>query len=257
MATLDNAKAVAEAYFDELKATAEIRQAYNEIIVMNAGVLFGAFGHDGNLKRRLTEALKLKTTDQSAMLRGLFVQAIGVFDEFVRALIATELEKRAKEKKKYSELSQALQNGFISHAGRVLTHYGSGSVNGVKYDFSRLNSSLASCLTDEEGFSLEPRVFTVLMGNSTPERLRKIFETIGLPDPFGVNIGESTELKRALGETRKSVVARMADERLAKLISIRNDIAHGELTTSISYDEFIEGVDFLCALIGALKELCE
>lgn len=257
METLDVAKSVADAYFDELRATAEIRQVYNEIVVMNSGALFGAFNHDPGLKRRLTDALKLKTTDQSALLRGLFVQAIGIFDEFVRSLIASELDRRARDTKKYSQLSMALRNGFISHAGRVLSHYGSGSVNGVKYDFSKLNSSLATCLTDADGFYFEPRVFTVLMGNSTPDRLKKVFEIIGLPDPFGADIGENSELKKALRETKKAVVARMAEERLTKLIALRNDIAHGELTTAISHDEFQESIDFLCALISAFRALCK
>jgi len=191
METLDTAKSIADVYFEELQATAEIRQAYNDIIVTNARTLFSAFSHDKTLNRRLTEALKLKTTDQSALLRGLFVQSIGVFDEFVRSLIKSVVDIKAHEAGKYSNLEEPLRNGFMSNAGRVLSHYGSGNINGVKYDYSKLNSSLLSCLADEDGFHLEPRVFTVLMGNSTPDRLRKVFQIVGLPDPFGAEIGEN------------------------------------------------------------------
>lgn len=257
MATLDSAKSLADAYFDELRATAEIRQAYHDIIVLNAPTLYGAFGHDAKLKGRLTDVLKLKTTDQSALLRGLFVQAIGVFDEFVRSLISAVLDKRTNDSGKYSDLNESLRNGFISQSGRVLSHYGSGTVNGVRYDFSKLTSSLAVCLSDSAGYFLEPRVFTILMGNSTPDRLKKLFATVGLPEPFSPDLGECGELKKAMGETRKAQVAQMAEERLAALIALRNDIAHGYLTTSISADEFREHIKVLCALTSALKELCE
>ncbi|MEQ1694345.1 MAG: MAE_28990/MAE_18760 family HEPN-like nuclease [Hyphomicrobiaceae bacterium] len=257
MAMLDGAKSVADAFFDELRATVEIRKSYSDIIVLNAPMLFAAFQHDAKLKERLKEALKFKTTDQSALLRGLFVQSIGVFEEFVRRLVTLVLEERVKGSRKYSELNDQLKNGFISHSGRVLTHYGSGSVNGVRYDFSKLTLSLAGCLSDAQPYSLDPRVFTILMGNCTPDRLAKLFEIIGLPDPFSSALGECSELKNAMGETRKAQVAKMAEERLAKLVALRNDIAHGDLTTSISADEFKEHINFLSALTSALKELCE
>lgn len=257
MATLDNAKSIADAYFDELQSTAEIRQAYVDIIVVNSAALYGAFSHDDKLKNRLTDALRLKTTDQSALLRGLFVQAVGVFDEFIRSLIASVLEKRVEKSAKFCDLSEALKNGFVSRSGRVLSHYGSGTVNGVGYDFSKLTSSLASCFSNDEDYFIEARVFTILMGNSTPERLRKVFSELGLPEPFSPDLGMCLELKKALGETRKERVAHMAEERLKELIDQRNDIAHGDLTAALSPDEFRNNIAVLSALTSAFKELCE
>ncbi len=184
MEPLETAKAVSDAYFDELRATVEIRQAYHDIIVLNSVTLFAAFEHDARLKSRLKDALKLKTTDQSALLRGLFVQAVGVFDEFVRSLISSKIEERSKACDKYNDLSEKLRNGFISNSGKVLTHYGRGTVNGVRYDFNRLTSSLIACLSNSKDYFLEPRVFTILMGNSTPDRLKNLFEAVDLPAPF-------------------------------------------------------------------------
>lgn len=257
MAMLDSAKSVADAYFDELRDTAEIRQVYHDLIVSNAGTLFGAFAEDAHLKRRLTDALKLKTTDQSALLRGLFVQAVGAFDEFVRSLVSAVIEEKVKSSDKYSKLGEPLRNGFMSHSGRALSYYGSGTVNGVRYDFGKLTLSLAGCLSDSKDYFLDPRVFTITMGNSTPERLEKIFKILELPEPFSADLGDNSELKRATGETRKARIAELAKIRLSELIELRNNIAHGELTSAISPDEFQDNVNFLSALTSALKELCE
>lgn len=257
MVKLDNAKSIADAYFDELRATVEIREAYHDIIVLNAQAIYGAFEHDAKLKARLQSALKVKTTDKSALLRGLFVQGVGIFEEFVRLLVTEVLEEKVRFFRRYSELDEVLRNGFLIHSGRVLTHYGSGGVNGVRYDFSKLTTSLASCLSDEEGYFLEARVFTVLMGNSTPERLTKLFQTIGLPEPFSTELGECAELKRAMGVTAKAQAAKLAERKLSDLVSLRNDIAHGVLAGAMSVDEFRENIDVLSALTSALKKLCE
>lgn len=175
MEALDKAKSTADAYFDELRATAEIRKAYHDIIVLNAPALYGAFANDPKMRERMGAALKLKTTDESALLKGLLVQAVAVFEEFIRLVVSSAVDSKVKSSDKYSGLNEALRNGFLVHSGRVLTCFGSGSVNGVQYDFSKLTESLAMCLADKEGYFLEPRVFTVLMGNCTPRSAQEAF----------------------------------------------------------------------------------
>lgn len=257
MAALDKAKSTADAYFDELRATAEIRKVYHDIIVLNAQVLYGAFANDSKMRERIGAALKLKTTDESALLKGLLVQAVAVFEEFIRQVVSSAIDRKVKSSGKYSELNEGLRNGFLVHSGRVLTYYGSGSVNGVQYDFSKLTESLAMCLADEAGYFLEARVFTVLMGNCTPDRLKKLFEVIGLPQPFSAEFGECPELKKVTGEAGKVQAAKKSEVRLSQLIKLRNDIAHGDITVAITPNDLEEHIQMLAALTDAFKKLCK
>ncbi|HCI6877920.1 TPA: hypothetical protein NPP87_004942 [Klebsiella quasipneumoniae subsp. similipneumoniae] len=246
-----------EDFFSELEDTAEIRLAFMELVVQNASILYPSFQHDRALADKLKKYLALKTVDQNALYRGLFIQAVAIFEDFIRNMVSHIIECHQIKEKKYSKLNDVLQNYFIASSGNVLAHYGRGTVNGVKYNFDQLKSSLMSCFSDSDGYYIEPRVFTISMGNCTSSRIEKLFSKLCLDDDIFTSISNNTELKRTVMETRKSAASLLIKEKLDRIIHIRNDIAHGELTVSISKDEFDDTTIFLRSLIKALAERCQ
>jgi hypothetical protein len=95
------------------------------------------------------------------------------------------------------------------------------------------------------------------MGNCTPLRLTNLFQKVGLPAPFSADFGDCPDLKKAVGENRKLQAAKLAEHRLTDLMALRNDIAHGAPTISLSVDELRESIQLLCALTSAFRMLCE
>ncbi|MBH2869530.1 hypothetical protein I5L38_16765 [Serratia marcescens] len=247
---------LSEAFFSELESTASMRMVFMDIVISNSSTLFQAFSHDKALLSKLKEAMKLKTVDQNALFRGLFIQAVAIFEDFIRNMVTHVVHSHQSQRERYSELSTSLQNYFISSSGNVLKYYGSGSVNGVKYDFSHLKKSLISCLSDNNDFYLEPRVFTISMGNCTSTRVENLFSKLCLSDNIFDKIGGNQNLKNIIQELRKSNASVLIKEKLDSIIDTRNDIAHGELTRSISKDEFDDAILFLRGLIKAFADCC-
>lgn len=246
-----------EDFFSELESTAAIRVAFMEIVVANSTSLFTAFGHDKVAKSKLQDVLKLKTVDTNALYRGLFIQSVAIFEDFVRKMVNYVIQIHKMKEKQYSKLSDSLQNYFISSSGSVLSHYGSGTVNGVKYDFEHLTKSLVTCLSDSEDYYIEPRVFTISMGNCTSSRVENLFSKICLDDDIFLSISSYPELKRTVMEKRKSAASILIKDKLDTIIHTRNDIAHGELTRSISKDDFEDTTLFLRGLIKAFALRCQ
>lgn len=256
MASIDDAVGLSELYYQELLSTAEIRQAFQDIVVSQSQYIFQAIKHDKELTGRYKTALRLKTVDKSALLKGLLIQAVAIYEDFIREMVSCIVSKLTSNATKYDDLSLKIKNGFITSTGRVLAFYGSGTVNGVKYDFNNLTDSLVSCLSSREGYYIDPRVFTILLGNCTSSRLTSLLNLLGVSDDIFEDIKSDNGLMKVFNETRKSQVVELSKNKLDDLINVRNDIAHGDLTRSISGDELEDAISFLKALIRALSLKC-
>lgn len=256
MADINDAVLLSDLYFQELSSTAEIRQAFQDILISQSHSIFPAIRHDRELTERYQRALKLKTVDKNALLKGLLIQTVAIYEDFVREMVSYVVNKLTTQGVKYKDLNLKLKNGFISSTGKVLTHYGSGTVNGVKYDFNNLTQSLVSCLSHHDAYHIDPRVFTILLGNCTSSRLVGLLSLLGVSDDIFDTIKGDAGLGKVFQETRKSQVAELTKNRLDELIGFRNDIAHGDLTRAVSTDELDDAIKFFKALIKALSLKC-
>jgi len=255
MAKLDRAKARALAYIEELRQTSEVRQYFTDIVIGLNGPLVGYFSHDSEVKKRLIAATKLKATPAAALHRGLFVQANSVFEAYVRDLSTIVIENRAANVDKYSDLPDTFRGQHIHYSGLILQHMKTGTLAGQKFDFESLTAALGQCFTDASPFSIMPEVFTLLMGNVTSERLESLFGKIDLPDPFNVGVGGCSSIKQVFAERRNVVASRLARETLDNIVSKRNTIVHGDLSTTVEQSDLDEAIDFLEAMIKAIDEL--
>ncbi|MDE7590887.1 MAE_28990/MAE_18760 family HEPN-like nuclease [Enterobacter bugandensis] len=256
MANIDDAVNLSELYYQEISSTIEIRQAFQEILISYSQSIFPAISYDKELTDRYKGFLKLKTVDQSTLIKGLLIQSVAIYENFIREMVSVAIYKLTSSGTKYLELNLKLRNGFISSTGKVLTHYGSGTVNGVKYDFNNLTQSLISCLSSHEDYHIDSRVFTILLGNCTSSRIVSLFNVLGVSDNIFEDIKSDSGLKKHFNETRMSQVEEMTRNGLDELINLRNDIAHGDLTRAVSIDELERSIQFLRAFIKALSLKC-
>lgn len=255
MAQLDSAKERAFSYIAELRETAAVRQFFSEIIIGRNGELVSAFRHDAAVRARLSEAARLKATPSAALYRGLFVQANSIFEAYVRDLSSIAAEHIASKVTKYSDLPEKFRLQHIHLSGQILQQMKTGTLAGQKFDFGRLTNALGQCFSDADKFSIMPEVFTLMMGNVTPDRLEKLFEKIGLPEPFNPGVGRSVAIKKAIGETRHTSAARLAKVKLHDVVGVRNTLVHGGLSATVDQSDLDEAIDFLEAMIEALDEL--
>ena len=253
MNSVERAKDTARLHIEEAQATARIRRAYTSIIVSNAASLYSVF-QDPQQRRLLTEALKDKGTDDSVLLRGLVLQLNGAFENFVRLLCAAIVEIKSAQASAYSALGEQLRISHLHHSATILTHQRQGNVQGLKYDFEALQTSLANCLLDTRDYKVQPDVFTLLMGNCTAARLKELFTSFSLDDPFNDSLGRNAKLKEWAKERSNRRASKAAKTALDDHIALRNDIAHGNLTKTISETDFDSSAAFFGALIEALSD---
>ncbi|MEC5293196.1 MAE_28990/MAE_18760 family HEPN-like nuclease [Aurantimonas sp. C2-6-R+9] len=255
MTQLDSAKDRAFSYLAELRQTAAVRQFFSEIIIGRNGDLMGAFGYDTAVKARLREAVKLKATPPAALYRGLFVQANSIFEAYVRDLSSIVAEHKVSRVTTYSELPEKFRLQHIHLSSQILQHVKTGAVAGQKFNFDRLTNALGQCFSNSHEFSIMPEVFTLMMGNATPDRLETLFEKLGLPEPFNPGVGRSAAIKKVIGEIRQASAAKLAKEKLHELVRLRNTLVHGDLSTAVEQSDLDEAVDFFEAMIESFDEL--
>jgi hypothetical protein len=255
MAQLDRAKDRALLYIAELRETIAVREFFTDIIIKRNGVLMGALQYDTKGKALLVKAVGLKTTSPAALYRGLFIQANSIFEAYVRDLASIVVGHTASKVSKYSELPQKFRNEHISLSGQVLQHMKTGTLAGQKFDFDGLTSALGQCFSDINPFSIMPEVFTITMGNVTPDRLEKLFEKIGLAEPFSPGVGRSAKIKNVFNESRQSTAANLARVKLHSIVVVRNTLVHGDLSTAVEQSDLEKAIDFVEAMIEALDEL--
>jgi hypothetical protein len=255
MTQLDNAKKRAFSYLAELRHTAAVRQFFSEIIIGRNGELMGAFGYDAAVKARLAQAAKLKATSPAALYRGLFIQANSIFEAYVRDLSSIVAENQASKVAKYSELPENFRLQHIHLSSQILQHMKTGTVAGQKFNFGLLTKALGQCFSNSDEFSIMPEVFTLMMGNPTPDRLETLFEKLGIPEPFNPGVGRSHAIKKVFGELRQASAAKLAKEKLSELVSLRNTLVHGDLSTAVEQSDLDEAVDFFEAMIESFDEL--
>ena len=257
MSKLDQAKSVADSYLDEVDATIEIRQTYNSIVVGMNGPLMGLYKGNKYSQDILKDALRYKAVDPGAFYRSLVVQTHGVFENYIRSVVKAVIEDKFETIALYKDLQEGFRKEHITHAARILMHLKEGNIMGLPYTFDVLLQNLGAGLSGANGYKLNPEIFTKFMGNPTPTRLEKLFNSLSLPEPFSDDLGQNTELKNHFWDRTKGRVAIRAKEKLEKQIDLRNDIVHGDLTRAVDLGELQDAVGYFRALISGLDQILQ
>lgn len=227
MDPLQLARRGAEAGLREITDNLTIISSFKSIFVARAGELYDRENISAELKRSLDKTLHLSSTDFGPSYAGLFVQVHSVFERYISGFTRGCVERLARGVQKYSDLPPHFVLHHNVSAAKALTYIPDGHVNGVTFDFDALMASLAVCFTDQEEPRLTPRVFTISMGNCTPERLDKLFKIVGLPKAFAEDLGAHAAIKGLNGYKGKAgALAKQASNDWAASLTLRNRIVH-------------------------------
>jgi hypothetical protein len=252
---IDGARDRAYRYLEELQQTADVRDFFNDIIIKRHGELRQQFHHDTAALSRLSDAIKLKSTSPNALYRGLFIQANSIFEIFVREFSSIVADNIASQASKYSQLPETFRHQHIALSGKILREINTGDLTLHRVNFKNLTSALGKCFSDAEDFSLASEVFTLKIGNITPERLKDLFEQLALPHPFKPGVGNNGAIQKVLAEKSKQTAANLAEKKLKEIVKKRNLLVHGDSDLAIERSDLNETFDFLKALISALGDL--
>ncbi|MGN6363663.1 HEPN domain-containing protein [Asticcacaulis taihuensis] len=254
MDALDRAKSTAFSGISEIEDNLKIRKSFSNFFVSRAGEIFNYADMDKDLNKELAAILRLNETDPSPAYRGFIIQLNGIFELFVKQLISATLEHKKGQAARYSLLQDNLRNAHAMHSGAILSKIRDGSINGLRYDFDRLQKNLGTCFSDNENYTLNYDVFTLTIGNMTEDRIKKVFQSVGLTEPFDDELGKNPAIK-AWGKARGARESiNLAKGELARQIEWRNEIAHGLGTSSINPTDVETTIEFFRALIIAFTD---
>jgi len=206
-------------------------------------------------KDQLKAALKDSHTDSSSLYRGLTIQLNAVFEGYIRSLIGAVIDEKCEKVQIYEELDERLKTEHLVSSAKVLTYLKSGTVNGIRHDFLATQKNLISCLSGEEQYAINKDAFTLLLGNCTPDRLEALFESVGMQEPFCDTLGESKKLQTWAGETSKRRVASSARKELETQLDNRNEIVHGNISRTLTQNDFDMAASFFSGLIEGLNKI--
>ena len=254
MSLVNRVKSIANVRIDEVDATIRFSTASKSIIVSNAAMLYSVFPMDPQRQILKTALNDHRKTDGSMLLRGLIVQLNGVFQNFVRSLCVAVVENKSAKASTYSSIDEQLRKEYLHRSAVILTHRKNGKVNGLAFDFDTLQTNLAKCLLDKSDYKIQSDVFTLLMGNCDSARLIDLFRALSLGDPFGDDLGRNQKLKAWAKDSSARKVSNKAKSQLDDNISLRNEMAHGNLTKAVSESDVKSCAEFFRALIDALSE---
>jgi RiboL-PSP-HEPN len=254
--SLQLARSGAEAELKEIADNVGVIRAFKSLFVARSADLFSRTTMDGALKRELEATLKLSSTDLNPSLAGLFVQIHGVFERYVSGLTRACVERIAVGKSCYSELPTPFSKSHTAHAGRALGYISEGHINGISFDFSALVSNLSVCFADTKPPLLSPSVFTVTMGNCTPDRIKALFGILDLTDPFDDRLGSHVKIKALEGYRGGArALSKQAKDDWKDAIIKRNRIVHDATSVpTVNESDLVQLSSLTLALIASFED---
>lgn len=246
--TLEDATNILHATIDEVEQNADFISTAMSYIADSSQLIF-AHDHEGGIRKSLEQALKLRRTQPTPLYRGLIVQIVAAFEEYMRNFCNAQIDTlHASINTDEGSLNEAVRMTYLSKAGKILGHIPSGTFLGARFDFTALQRTLPSVLKQEKPIELQPSVFSTRLGSCSSEKVEEIFSLFQLPEPFRKDLGShaaSAPWRR--GSSSPTAAAVLMQSELDSLIDLRNDLAHGALSTVT-----IDNVKNASALIRAL-----
>ncbi|MEN4767285.1 MAE_28990/MAE_18760 family HEPN-like nuclease [Duffyella gerundensis] len=260
MKKIDTSLGLANLQFSEISSSITIWNSYSKILLRHSPSILGAI-YDSQSRLDITNALKEKSVSGDIFHRSMFIQAYSIFEFYIKAVTTEIIDTISFGKEKYSCFDQKFRDTHLVLTAKVLSHLKSGSVNGIPHNFATTTKNLGDCLLNLEPFELNKEVFTLLMGNCTPERIDALFKNLNLPCPFdekSSSLGRHNGLQKHFASGKTAENTRQTTQKLKEMIDKRNDMVHGNITSTITLNELEETVEFTKFLVEALNDhICQ
>ncbi|WP_417323119.1 HEPN domain-containing protein [Erythrobacter aureus] len=248
-----NAAKVALITLDEISENAFLRENSTSFLVKNAAHLQPCI--TGQTRREFDEIMKYRTTDSSRSHQGSVILIGGVLEAFFAKIIDDYLlTLNSKLSKLDSSSKEAILDTYAVQAGNALQHLKTGTFLGVNFDFNRLKRALATTFSNDQNYDLRGDVFTVRFGTCKSEKIESLFNQVGLSGPFDKDLGANKAVAKWAKDRSPTSAANYLREMLDDLGDLRNDLAHGHPTNSISHDLVKQHVAMSKVLVQAINE---
>lgn len=242
----------------EIEENAQIRAAFERLVLPNASVFIGSEYLLEEQKVEFRQLAKLKGTDSSANYRGLFVLICSTFEFFAKQLIKNIVGEKTKTAKKYDDLPPKLIMSAFAYSGQIFQKNKDIFVTeSGRKAFEVLARGLATLEPESSSFSIDSNIFVEFLGNCTSHQLERRFAELDLESPFsGPTLGAFNELRSFFGGGGVRQVANQSRERLDQLIERRNNIVHSStISETVTFDDIVDGANFMRALMGGFREI--
>lgn len=208
------------------------------------------------LRPRLNEYLRWETADaparemfqrflgaqpnESRVFQSVVVSLHAGFEQFVLDLVDDGAETISERKLAYA----AFENKFPGAARQFCQASGFALVSIFeprtywKIDYDELLRRLSSAQLGSKEVSIYGRSFGVRRGNLSCDELDKLLERFGFRVPWG-EISKDPALQSSLGTAAKVTTESALRLRMAKLLELRNSLAHSQGAEEVDYDQVV------------------
>jgi len=245
----DRADSIFSSRVDEILGNLRVREAHS-FFVRNQGELFKRDGMRGDLKTDLGRALNLKDASEQVLYRGLMLQLYAAFERLVTDLAEGVLQVVQLKARRYNDVDEGLRNAHTVGSARLLSKMHERTINGVPFDFARLQKDMAACFSNADRYRLSVDAITALLGVCTAERVDTVFETLKLGKAFDDVLGRDRAIRAWASNAGAREASHRARDQLNAIVRLRNQIAHGAGDPQVINTQVKETAEFLLASAG-------
>lgn len=251
MTALNRALETLQAGLGEVRSTLASRAALVEGVAAVAPLIMHILANHAHEKAKFTAALQSRGSALDSFHRGLFVASVSSFEGFVKMFVSALVQMKSADATKFSDLPSNFRQKYVVRASKVLSYVGSGTVNGIPYNFSGLQASIGICFSNSVKPILDGDVFTLLMGNPTWSRIDDTLQALGIDNPFNQSFGSNSHI-RGWGKAGWKNNLSAAEKKLDALMDRRNSIVHAAQPLTIVEQDVIDACDFFEAMARGL-----
>ena len=175
-------------------------------------------------------------TKKKLNYKSLIISLYGIVENYAEKLIVKYLENLSLEISEYPNLKNKIQEkNLYNSASLTLKVIEKKSVKYNHLKETDLISNLNSCLANTPNYLLNFESFTMLSGNLKHSKMCDLFKQIDID----LNTGFVKHTDFNLGSSENQF------KKLDELVEMRNEIAHGSVSTLLNPSQIEEYVDFV------------
>lgn len=129
-----------------------------------------------------------------------------------------------------------------------------------RIDYDELIGRLATARTGAQQVAIYGRPFGVRKASLSCDELEKLMQRLGFTLPWS-EISRDASLQKMLGVSTMTAAARALKDKIDKVLSLRNDLAHSQGADDVSYEELVQFIEvyqrFSALLEASWREFVE
>lgn len=247
-----SAYAVYSAYLSEIRAAVEFYQVSAQLRPrLNGYILWDAADISA---RQMIQRFLQGRPRESMVYQSALVSLHSGFEQFVIDLIDDAAEVMSSRELEWGEFEKKFP-GAVKQSRHAAGHALVSVFEPRSYwkiDYDELIAKLATTKVGSDGVSIYGRSFAVRKGSLSCEELERLLGRLSLQLPWG-DISKDSKLQHALGTSSKAETEVALKSKLARLLELRNHLAHSQGAEEITYEQvigFVSVYERFCFLLS-------